>query len=257
MDDVELSIEGEVAFLRLRRPSHGNALRGVTFDAFRKIVLKLGDAPPRYVVVTGEGDDFCVGLDPDPKDPLYGLFEPLARTRDAHRATEMVSRLRSSVESLGRLPCPVIAAIEGRCWGAGLAIALAADLRVCSTATTFRVGEAQRGIVEGLGVLTRLGANCGPARTMDLALTGREASSVEYAALGLVTRVVAPGSALSAAIDLTQELRRLGPAARQQTLLLLRAQQARFEREVGVLETEAAARTWVAGEFLTIGGSPA
>lgn len=255
MDDVELSVQGDVAFVRLRRPDHANALRGVTFDALRKVVLRLQDAPPRYVVVTGEGADFSVGLDPDPKDPLYALFEPLARSRDAHRAAEVVGRLRQSVDALGRIPCPVIAAVEGRCWGAGFALALAADLRVVASDATFRVGETHRGIVEGMGALTRLAVAVGPARTLDLALTHRTLTVSDADGLGLVSRVTRPGEALAGAIDLAQELKRLGPAARQQTLLAVRTLAARYEKELGTVEAEAAARTWVAGEFLTLGSA--
>lgn len=251
MEDVELSIEGEIAFVRLRRGAQGNALRGVTFDAFRKVVLRLQDVPPRFVVITAEGPDFCVGLDPDPKDPLYALFEPMTRSRDAHRCAEIVSRLRSSVEAVGRIPCPVIAAIEGRCWGAGFAIALAADLRIAATDATFCVGEVHRGIVEGLGAITRLSALAGPSRTLDLALTRRVLTAEDLVGMGIVARTVPTGAALSAALDLAQELRRMPHAARQQTLLLLRQHVSRLEREVGPLETEAAARTWVAGDFLT------
>ncbi len=250
MDDVELSIQGEMAFVRLRRPDRSNALRGVTFDALRKVVLRLQDAPPRYVLVTGEGSDFSVGLDPDPQDPLYALFEPLTRSRDAYRAAEVVGRLRSSLEALGRIPCPVIAAIEGRCWGAGLALAMVADLRVASSDATFCVGEAHRGIVEGLGGLTRLAVAVGPARTLDLALTRRTLTAADAEGLGLLSRIVSPGESLAAAIDLAHELKRLGAAARQQTLLAVRGIYARHEKELGQFESEAAARTWVAGEFL-------
>lgn len=253
MDDVELSVQGEIAFVRLRRADRGNALRGVTFDTLRKIVLKLHDAPPRYVVVTGEGADFSVGLDPDPQDPLYGLFEPLARNRDAYRAAEVVGRLRTSLESLGRLPCPVIAAIEGRCWGAGLALALVADLRIASSDASFCVGETHRGVLEGLGAMTRLAVGLGPVWTLDLALTRRVLQAEDAERLGLVSRVVAPGQAMSAAIELAQELRRLGPTARQQTLMACRAIYARAEKDLGAIESEAAARTWVSGEFLTFG----
>jgi enoyl-CoA hydratase/carnithine racemase len=253
VDDVELSIQGEMAFVRLRRPDQGNALRGVTFDALRKVGLRLQDTPPRYVLITAEGADFCTGLDPDPQDPLYALFEPVARSRDAHRAAEIVGRLRSSLETLSRLPCPVIAAIEGRCWGAGLALALVADLRIAASDATFCAGETHRGVLEGLGTLTRLAVSTGPARALDLTLTRRVVTAQEFAAMGLVSRVVAPGEAMSQAIELAHELKRQGTAARQQTLLTLRSMLVRLEKELGPLETEGAARAWVSGEFVMMG----
>ncbi|MEQ1505092.1 MAG: enoyl-CoA hydratase/isomerase family protein, partial [Myxococcota bacterium] len=146
-DEVELSVQGEVALIQLRRPSHGNALRGPMFDTIRKLGLKLADAPPRYVVLAGEGSDFCAGLDADPADPLYQSFEPMIRSRDAHRAQELVSRVRSAFDTLGRLPCPVIAAIEGRCHGPGLELALVADLRIGSSAATYRLADGRAGLL--------------------------------------------------------------------------------------------------------------
>src|SRR5688572_16870415 len=161
-DDLELSVQGEIALLQLRRPARGNALRGQLFDELRKVALRLADAPPRFVVIHGDGEDFCTGIDPDPADGLYDLVRTATAARDAYRMQEIVNRMRAPIEALARIPCPVVAAIEGKCHGAGLALAFAADLRVAGAGATFRYAEPQVGLLSGLGILTRLTLLLGP-----------------------------------------------------------------------------------------------
>lgn len=248
-DEIELSVQGEVAFVRLKRPGHGNALRGTMFDELRRIGLRLTDVPPRFVVLCGEGDDFCAGLDPDPSDGMYRVLEPLVRNRDAHRSQEVVKQIRHSVDLLGRLPCPVVAAIEGRCHGAGLELALVADLRVAGESATFRLGENRFGIVSGLGGLVRLTVLAGPATAQDALLTGRTFAAHEAVTRGIVHRAVPAGSAVTAALDLVHEIRRAAPVARLQGLLAMRAIHHRIAQDLYEHEGQAAARTWIAGEW--------
>jgi len=250
-DDLELSVQGDIAFLQLRRAAQGNPLRGATFDQLRKAVLRLTDAPPRFVVLHGEGADFCVGLDPDPRDSLYEALRGPAAAKDAYRTQEIVGRMRGALDALGRLPCPVVTAIEGRCHGAGLALALVGDLRVATAAATFRFAEAQSGLVTGLGGLTRLTMLLGPSRATDLALTGAEMDARTAATIGLADRICPPGAALTTALDVVQEMRRATTIARQQTLVAIRALRNATAEDLAEHETQAAARTWIAGEWQT------
>lgn len=248
-EDVALSIEGEVAMVQLRRPDQGNALRGSTFEILRKIGLRLADSPPRFVILHGEGADFCTGLDTHLEDPLYTLFEPVVRNKDAYRAQEFVTRIRGTLDVISRVGCPVIAAIEGRCHGAGLELALAADLRVCSNDATFRIADTRIGLVTGLGGLTRLSTLVGPSRATDLVLTGAEVDAREAKALGLVNRTCPAGSALTTALDLVHEMRRGTNTARLQALLALRHIQQQRAADLVEHESQAGARTWIAAEW--------
>jgi 2-(1,2-epoxy-1,2-dihydrophenyl)acetyl-CoA isomerase len=248
-DDFELSVQGEIALLQLRRPAQGNTLRGASFDELRKIGLRLADTPPRFLVVHGEGADFCTGIVPDPTDGLYDLVRTATAARDAYRMQEIVTRLRSPLESLSRLPCPVVAAIEGRCHGAGLGLALVADVRIAGDGATFRYAEPQVGLLTGLGILTRLTLLLGPARATDLALTGHELDAAGAQAAGIVNRVCPAGSALATALDVVAEMRRSTPTARLQALVAIRAVQQALVQAAGEHENQAAARTWIAGEW--------
>lgn len=248
-DDVELSRQGEVALVQLRRPAHANALRAETFDALRRVALALSDAPPRFVVLTGEGDDFCVGLDKSPDERLWQAIGPMVRSRDAHRAQELSARLRGPIDALARLPCPIVAAIEGRCHGAGLELALVADLRVAAADATFAYTDAVDGLVTGFGGIVRGALTLGLGRATGMLLTARQVDAAEAVGLGLCVSTCARGGALSAALELVQDLRRVSPAARQQLVLTVRAVHNRLAGELADAETQAASRTWIAPDW--------
>jgi enoyl-CoA hydratase len=247
--DVELSMHGEVAMIQLRRPFRGNALRGTMFDQLRKITLKLADSPPAYVVITGEGQDFCVGLERDPEDPLYRSLEPIVRARDAFRVQELLTSMRSPFDGLSRLPCPVLCAIEGRCHGAGLELALATDLRICGESASLRFEDAAWGLLTGLGGLTRAMQLLGPSVALDHLLTTRPIPVDEGLQLGLVSRVSPSGGSLSAALEVVHDLRRASPIARTQALLAMRAIQSKALPEMLQHEVQAAARTWIGSDW--------
>jgi enoyl-CoA hydratase/carnithine racemase len=248
-EEVELSVSGEVATVLLRRPAKGNALSGAMFDQLRKIGLRLTDTPPRFVVVTGEGPDFCVGLERDSSDSLYQSLDTVVKTRDGFRMQELLVRLRASFDLLGRVPCPVIAAIEGRCLGAGLELALTADVRVIAEDATLAFDDARYGLVTGLGGVVRAVGALGSARTLDRLLTGRPFPAREAESLGLAARVVPPGSALAGAKAMIDEMRRASPVARTQGLLAVRGVSARLASELLEQETQTAARTWIAPDW--------
>jgi enoyl-CoA hydratase len=247
-DEVELSIQGEVAFVRLRRPEQLNAMRGIMFDQLRKLAQRLEDNPPQFVVLVGEGSHFCAGLDRDPTDPLLAMFQQMARQRDANGAQQLLSRLRLSFDALARVNCPVIAAIEGKCHGVGLELAMVADLRVAAEDVSLCYDDGRYGVLPGLGGLVRGMRWLGPARLTEAVLTAVPLPLQEARQLGLVNRITPKGAALSGALELVHEMRRTGPLTRKQTLLALRAiakpSQEQLENEVG-----AAVRTWIAAEW--------
>jgi enoyl-CoA hydratase/carnithine racemase len=247
-DEVELSIQGEVAFVRLRRPEQLNAMRGIMFDQLRKVAQKLEDHPPQFVVLVGEGQHFCAGLDRDPTDPLLAMFQQHARQRDANGAQQLLSRLRLSFDALARVNCPVIAAVEGKCHGVGLELALVADLRVVAENASLRYDDGRYGVLPGLGGLVRGMRWLGPARMNEAVLTSTPIPVQEARQLGLINRISSSGGALSSALELVQEMRKVAPMTRKQTLLALRAiakpSQEQLENEVG-----AAVRTWIAAEW--------
>lgn len=247
-EDVQLSVQGEVAFLQLSRPEVGNGLRAQTFEQLRRLALRLSDSPPAFLVITGEGRHFCTGLDLG-SDGIATVLRPLVNSRDAYRVQEQITRFRGVLDSLSRIPCPVIAAIEGRCHGAGLELALAADLRVAGEGATFLLPNVRSGVFSGLGGLTHLTVALGASHAQALALTGEAWTTEQAREAGLLVSTYPTGAARAAALDLVAELRQGSATARLQTLLALRAIRQKLTDGMREQEIQCAARTWIAGDW--------
>ncbi|BCI85620.1 hypothetical protein NIIDMKKI_08260 [Mycobacterium kansasii] len=122
-----------VVVIRLNRPERLNAINDAMLAEFTRTFASLAaDASVKAVVLTGAGRGFCSGIDvrdfgagaPDAGDPAI----------DRMRFQEAMASIPRAIRDL---PQPVIAAVNGPCVGAGLALCLAADIRICSAAATF------------------------------------------------------------------------------------------------------------------------
>lgn len=160
--------------------------------------------------------------------------------RDASR---QVSRAgRNVFTRLERLPCPTIAAIEGHVIGDGLALALAADLRIASETASFRVPEADYGFIPGWGVPYRLERTVGQAAALELLLTGLAIGAERARQLGLVSQVVPAGQALPASRELSEQISRKSPLALAWAKQVLR--EAPDVPDRGPWEEECFAQVW-------------
>jgi len=193
------TIEDGIVTLTFNRPERMNALSTPIMQGLLDGLPRLaGDPAVKVVVLTGAGRAFCAGG--DVKSMAEGGGE---RRSMAEAAAHLRSRMEVS-RILHELPKPTIAMINGPAAGAGLALALACDLRIAGTSarlvTAFvRVGFS--GDFGGSYFLTRL---IGTARARELYFTGRSVDADEALTLGLVNQVV-PDEGLDAA---TTELAR-------------------------------------------------
>jgi enoyl-CoA hydratase/carnithine racemase len=103
--------------------------------------------------------------------------------------------------AIERLPQPVLAAINGQCWGGGCELALACTVRLAAESASLAQPEIAAGIIPGAGGTQRLPRLVGPGRAHDLILTGRVLDAREAAAVGLVERVLPDDGFLEAAIE--------------------------------------------------------
>jgi enoyl-CoA hydratase/carnithine racemase len=153
----------------------------------------------RVVVLTGAGRAFCAGYDLDLAEDLAGLGA-LGMLDTQERAARAMVAVRS-------LRVPVIAAVNGAAAGGGLALALAADVRLASTEATFNAAFTRIGLSAGdLGcswLLTRL---IGPARTSEICFTGRQVGALEAGEIGLVNAVHAPDDLLGQTLALADAM---------------------------------------------------
>jgi len=202
---VTVALEQGVAQVRLDRPAKLNALSPAMFEAIAAAIDYLAACDDlRCVVLAGEGRSFCAGID---LAVLAGGGPGLLGPR-SHGGANALQYCSTGWRALS---VPIIAAIAGHCFGAGLQIALGADLRIAASDARLAVTEIKHGIVPDLGgfVLAR-----GLVREDDwrkLVYTARQVSGEEARALGLVTRLAA--DPLAEATALAREIAAKSPAA--------------------------------------------
>jgi enoyl-CoA hydratase/carnithine racemase len=179
-DPVLYAQEGAIATLTLNRPDRLNAWTpGMTTAYFDLLDRAAEDPEIRVIVVTGAGRAFCAGAD---KEVLRQIGAGEAeRARDPRPQTYTLS-----------IPKPVIAMVNGPAAGIGLVMALMCDLRFAAAGAKLTTAFARRGLVAEHGVSWLLPRLLGPARALDLLLSGRTLLAEEAAELGLVNRSLPP-----------------------------------------------------------------
>ena len=186
---IVLEVSNGVAHAQLARPEKMNAIDLAMFEALLDIPRQLrADPSVRCVVLSGQGRAFCAGLD-------TGAFAALAGDPDA------VDRLMSSVpgspanraqqaaHGWAQLPVPVIAAIHGVCFGGGLQVALAADIRIVTPDARLSVMEIKWGLIPDMTGIQSMQRLVRGDIARELTYSGRQVSGEEAARLGLATRV--------------------------------------------------------------------
>src|SRR5208283_1023328 len=185
MSLVEFAIEDDVAIVSINRPEARNAVDRPTAvalaDAFRRFDA---DDALSVAILTGAGGTFCAGAD----------LKAVATSRGNRVTEDGDCPLGCTRMLLGK---PVIAAVEGFAVAGGLELALWCDLRVAELDATFGVYCRRFGVPLCDGGTIRLPRMIGMSRAMDMILTGRGVSGKEAFAMGLVNRVVEPGSVMT------------------------------------------------------------
>jgi enoyl-CoA hydratase/carnithine racemase len=153
-------------------------------------------AEVRVIVVTGAGRGFCAGAD---MHDLQALGDGTLET-SGHEPQRRPQSFPLTI------PKPIIAAINGACAGIGLAQALMCDMRFAAEGAKLTSAFARRGLIAEHGTSWMLPRLIGPARALDLLLSGRVVLAEEAAELGLVNRVLRPESLLEQTIDYAREL---------------------------------------------------
>ena len=192
-----------IATITLDAPATRNALPLAGWHALAGAVAAIAAAGPRAVVVLGGAPGmFCSGSD---------IREIAALADDAGRRAPFRQAMRDALEPLARLPMPVIAAIDGDCFGAGVALALAADVRVAGPRAAFAVTPAKLGITYPQEDVARLVALIGPGQAARLLYAAARIDAAEAARIGLVE--VPAGNAAAEAMALAQGMAALSPSS--------------------------------------------
>lgn len=195
-----------VAVLTLNRPDRYNALTVELKEALLPAVREIADDDSvRAVVITGAGKAFCVGQD---------LGEhATALERDAESAFDTVAdHYNPLVLAISGMAKPVVAAVNGPCVGAGLGLALAADLRVAASGLKFATAFTGIGLTADTGLSASLAHAVGVSRATELLLLGEQFTAEDAHAWGLVRTVVPREEVVDAALELARTLA-TGPTA--------------------------------------------
>ena len=198
-------IEPQIGLVTLNRPDRLNALNDRMLEDFDELLRRLDRQDMiRVLILTGEGRGFCAGAD---------LKEVVARAQTEAFADpeaflgQVQEKYSGLILRLREIRQPVIAAINGAAAGGGMAIALAADLRVCTPEAYFVASFINIGLSGGeMGSSYWLPRMVGLSRAADILLTGRKVFGEEAEKIGLVSRMVPAEKLLETALSFARQM---------------------------------------------------
>ena len=174
---IRTGIDGEVARLTLNRADVRNAVPLAGWDAIAEAVGEAVRRGARVVLLAGAGDAFCAGAD-------LGDFAGFSGDEPAVAAFR--AAMRRAFDSIAEAPVPAVALVEGPCYGAGVALAIACDLRLAGPAARFAITPARMGISYPQQDIARLVELVGPGQAARLLFGGEAVDAAEAKRIGLV-----------------------------------------------------------------------
>ena len=194
---VQKAVRDGVAILTLNRPERLNAWTAEMEERYFALLEECAEAQDvRVIVVTGAGRGFCAGAD---------MQELQVLGANGHDALDNARQRRPQSFPL-TIPKPILAVINGPCAGIGLVQALMCDLRFAAEGAKLTTAFARRGLVAEHGISWILPRLIGPARALDLLLSGRVVLADEASELGLVNRVLAPERLMESALAYASDI---------------------------------------------------
>jgi len=219
------SVHGGIAVLVMNRPDRMNALNNELATALHGSLRRIAeDESIRVVVLTGAGRAFCAG----------GDLGVIGKGREANHSKQLEPLLRAgmgAVLTMRTMPQPVIAAVNGAAAGAGMNVALAADIRVSAEEAAFGQNFAKIGLFPDYGGTYFLPELVGPSKAAEMFYTGDMIDAQTALRLGLVNRVV-PGAQLEVEVKALAQKIASGPplAIRAVKKILFASQKEALER---------------------------
>jgi len=201
---LERKQEG-IATLVLNRPERLNALNNELASSLNETLGRIAeDDTVRVVVITGAGKAFCAG----------GDLALIGKGRRSHETQELEPLLRAGMQAVLKMRTmhqPVIAAVNGAAAGAGMNIALAADIRIAAEEASFGENFAKVGLFPDYGGTFFLPQLVGPSRAAELFYTGEMIDAKTALGLGIVNHVV-PGTQLETEVRSLAQKIAAGPS---------------------------------------------
>jgi enoyl-CoA hydratase/carnithine racemase len=197
-DLISVEVSDGVGTIRLQRTDKHNAFNRELSEAVVQALDALeADDDVVCVVLTGTGNAFSAGAD---------MSEAVAAIDGSGRSEGM----GATIARVARFPKPLIASINGICYGGGALLAITCDIRIASDNAAFRFPGASYGLVVGGAQLPRI---IGPAHAKELLFTGKVVRAEEALRIGLVNHVVAQDEIAAAAREMAQQIAANSPEA--------------------------------------------
>jgi enoyl-CoA hydratase/carnithine racemase len=204
--ELKSTSQGGTMVLTISNPEQRNAL-GPEMYAAGVEAFNAAESHPevRCVVITGEGSSFCAG----------GNLQRLLANRQQPPEVQArsIEGLHDWIETIRNFPKPIIAAVEGPAAGAGFSLALACDMVVAASDAVFVMAYTTVGLSPDGGATWSLARALPRQLASELLFMGERIGSERLHALGLVNRVVPPGTALAEALALGERLGQRAPNA--------------------------------------------
>lgn len=195
--------EEGIATITINRPQKRNALNRATRMELRRVLEEIRSSDEiRVLIITGAGE----------KAFIAGADIPELEKMNQWDMMDYLSTLSQQLYTdFGNLEIPVIAMINGYCFGGGLELALACDIRIASEDASFGQPEIRFGIMPGGGATQRLPGLVGPAVGKELMFTGRIINAQEALRIGLVNRVVPRDKLREVVWELARDIAKKSP----------------------------------------------
>lgn len=250
-DKLKVEISDGLAEVVINRPQKANALNQATWNAIGEAFTWLDqETAVRAIVLHGAGKGFCSGID---FSMMMQIVSDASKRDDGEKQEyllQTIRELQASFTKVEKCRKPVIAAIHGVCYGGGVDLITACDIRLGSQDAVFSIKEVDLGIVADVGTLQRLPTIIGQGLSRELAFTGRNVSGPEAKEIGLLNHVYADHETL------LHTAREMGQTIAKKSPLTVRGikQVMNYCRDQSVQNGLEYVATWNAGMLLTRDG---
>jgi enoyl-CoA hydratase/carnithine racemase len=243
MTRVTTTYENHIAFVRLTRPDKMNAVDQDMIDAIIAAGQEVAASDARVVVLSGEGKAFCAGIDIIGLSAMIGK-DPADLLMPRTHGSGTTNQWQEVAMIWARLDIPVIAALHGAVYGAGLQLALGADIRIAAPDTKLAVMEMKWGIVPDMGGMILLPRLVRDDVLRRLAYTAEAVDAAQAERWGLVTEI--SDDPLEAATVLATTIAGKSPSAINAAKRLITYAQTAPENDV--LDAESRAQSKLLGK---------
>jgi len=176
--NVSLTIDGIIAWLRLERAQHKNAITLSMWKRIAELARQVNRSHARVMVLPGEDRCFCAGAD----------LHELTMLKSLEEARSYWVGMKSALNAIAEIQIPTIAMIEQFCLGGGCILALTCDLRYATKDSAFSIPVAKYGFMLDSATVARLSSLIGPSRTKELIFRADTISGEQALLIGLVNQ---------------------------------------------------------------------